>query len=322
MPVYTAKAGGFFFIVFGITTLIAGLVSINPIWMYGPYEPTMITAGSQPDWYMGFADGALRLLPGFLEFDLFGRTWSFNIMIGAILMIPILWTIMGLYPFVEKWVTGDKEEHHILDRPRDRPTRTGLGMAAITFYGILFAACGNDIIAIKFHLSIDDITRTFQVGLIVMPIIVFWVVKRMCLSLQRADRDLVLHGRESGRLVRTGKGRFFEAHEPVGEFQRWRLVAFESPAPIELPPATDENGVRRKGAAKDRWRARLSHYYFKDRVEPVTPMELAAAHHDGHAAEAIESHPDDAESGHMHGGAEEIGAAHAYGHPAPHEQQD
>lgn len=322
MPVYAAKAGGFFFIVFGVTTLIAGLVSINPIWMYGPYEPTMITAGSQPDWYMGFADGALRLLPGFLEFNLFGKTWSFNIMIGAILMIPILWTIMGLYPFVERWVTGDKEEHHLLDRPRNRPTRTGLGMAAITFYGILFAACGNDIIAIKFHLSIDDITRSFQVGLIIMPIIVFWVVKRMCLSLQRADRDLVLHGRESGRLVRTGKGRFFEAHEQLNEYDRWRLVSFDSPAPIQLEPETDRNGVARKSARKDRLRARLSHYYFKDRIEPVTPMELAAAHHDGHAAEEIETHWEEAESGHMHGGAEEIGAPHAYGHPTPHDKQD
>ncbi|MGN6415194.1 cytochrome bc1 complex cytochrome b subunit [Flexivirga sp.] len=322
MPVYAAKAGGFFFVVFGVTTLIAGLVSINPIWMYGPYAPTMVTAGSQPDWYMGFADGALRLLPGFLEFDLFGKTWSFNIMIGAILMIPILWTIMGLYPFVEKWVTGDNEEHHLLDRPRNRPTRTGLGMAAITFYGILFAACGNDIIAIKFHLSIDDITRTFQVGLIVAPVIVFWVVKRLCLSLQRADRDLVLHGRESGRLVRTAKGRFFEAHESLDDFQRWPLVAFDSPAPVELTSETDSHGVARKSARKDRLRARLTHYYFKDRVEPVTPMELAAAHHDGHATEEIESRPDEAESGHMHGGAEEIGAAHAYGHPTPHDKQD
>lgn len=321
-PVYMAKAGGFFFVVFGIITLMATFMQINPVWKYGPYNPSQVTAGSQPDWYMGFADGALRLLPGFLEFDLFGKTWSFNIMIGAILMIPILWTIMGAYPFIEKWVTGDNGEHHLLDRPRNRPTRTGLGMAAITFYGILFAACGNDIIAIKFHLSIDDITRSFQIGLIIMPPIVFWIVKRMCLSLQRYDRDLVLHGRESGRLVRTAKGRFFEAHEPLGEFQRWPLVAFESPAPVELPPATDENGVRRKSARKDRLRARLSHYYFKDRVEPVTPMELAAAHHDGHAAEAIESHAEEAESGHMHGGAEEIGAAHAYGHPSPHEQQD
>ncbi|TWE13024.1 cytochrome b [Rudaeicoccus suwonensis] len=322
MPVYAAKAGGFFFVVFGITALIAGLVSINPIWMYGPYEPTMVTAGSQPDWYMGFADGALRLLPGFLEFNLFHRTFSFNIMIGAILLLPILWTIMGAYPFVESWVIGDKREHHILDRPRNAPTRTGLGMAAITFYGILFAACGNDIIAVKFQLSIDDITRSFQVGLIIMPPIVFWVTKRLCLSLQRRDRDLVLHGRESGRIVRTAEGRFFEAHEPLNEYDRWRLVSFEAHEPIALPAGTDENGVRKATARKDRLRARLSHYYFKDRIEPVTPLELAAAHHDGHAHEAIESHPDESESGHMHGGAEELGESHAYGHPSEHQHAD
>ena len=76
MPVYAAKAGGFFFIVFGVIALISALVQINPIWGYGPYDPSPVTAGSQPDWYMGFADGALRLLPGWLEFDLGGFTLS------------------------------------------------------------------------------------------------------------------------------------------------------------------------------------------------------------------------------------------------------
>ena len=318
MPVYAAKAGGFFFIVFGVIALISGLVSINPIWMYGPYDPTMVTAGSQPDWYMGFADGALRLLPGFLEFDLFNRTWSFNIFIGSIALIPILWGIMGAYPFVEAWVTGDKREHHILDRPRNAPTRTGLGMAAITFYGILFAACGNDIIAIKFHLSINDITRSFQVGLIIMPIIVFWVTKRLCLSLQRADRDLVLHGRESGRLVRTSKGRFFEAHEPLNDYDRWRLVDFESRKPIQLPPGTDKNGVRSKDARKEKMRARLSHYYFKDRIEPVTPQELAASHHDGSHDEVESASGEGVLSD--HGSTQEVSAGNAYGHPHDHDR--
>ncbi|MEP6799896.1 MAG: cytochrome b, partial [Lapillicoccus sp.] len=108
MPVYIAKAGGFFFMVFGVLALMAALVTINPIWAYGPYDPSPVTAGAQPDWYMGFADGALRLLPGFLEFVAFGRTWSFNVFIGAILLIPVLYGIAGAYPFIESWVTGDK----------------------------------------------------------------------------------------------------------------------------------------------------------------------------------------------------------------------
>ena len=96
MPVYMAKAGGFFFVVFGITALISGLITINPIWMYGPYEPTQVTAGSQPDWYMGFADGALRLLPGVFEFQLFGHTWSMNIFPGSIALLPLFLSLIHI----------------------------------------------------------------------------------------------------------------------------------------------------------------------------------------------------------------------------------
>ncbi len=290
MPVYIAKAGGFFFLVFGVTALISALVTINPIWAYGPYDPSPITAGSQPDWYMGFADGALRLLPGFLEFVAFGRTWSFNVFIGAILLIPALYTISGAYPFLEAWVTGDKREHHLLDRPRNAPVRTGLGMMAISFYLILFFASGNDIMAIKLHLSINDLTRLFQISIFVVPPLTFWVTKRICLSLQRHDRDKVLHGRESGTVIRTAEGRFFERHEPLDEFERWSLVQQESQSPLELGSGTDENGVAAKHARATKIRARLSNFYFKDRVDPVTPAELAAAlahgEHDAIAASA------------------------------------
>ncbi|MGV1009601.1 MAG: cytochrome b [Dermatophilaceae bacterium] len=288
MPVYTAKAGGFFFIVFGVTAVISGLIMINPIWAYGPYTPTQVTAGSQPDWYMGFADGALRLLPGFLEFQLFGFTWSFNIFIGAIALIPILYTMLGAYPFIEAWVTGDRREHHLLDRPRNAPTRTALGAMAVSFYLVLFFAAGNDIMAIKLSLSINDITNFFRAAIFLIPPLVFWVTKRICLSLQRADREKVLHGRETGTIMRTAEGQFYEVHEDIDEYERWKLVAFESPAPLALEPATDANGVARRKARRARRRARVSSFYFKDRVEPVTPAELAAAHHHGEH-EAIES---------------------------------
>ena len=281
MPVYIAKAGGFFFLVFGVVALIAALVTINPIWAYGPYDPSPITAGSQPDWYMGFADGALRLLPGFLEFDALGRTWSFNVFLGAIALIPVLFTIQGAYPFLEKWVTGDNREHHLLDRPRNAPVRTGLGVMAVTFYLCLFIAAGNDIIAIKMHLSINDITRTLQIACFVVPPLAFWVTKRICLSLQRHDRDKVLHGRESGTIIRTAEGRFFEKHEPLDEYERYGLVQQEVLEPLVLGSQTDSNGVAAKHARSERIRAKLSHFYFKDRVAPVTPAELAAAHQHG-----------------------------------------
>ncbi|HEY7721149.1 MAG TPA: ubiquinol-cytochrome c reductase cytochrome b subunit [Pedococcus sp.] len=291
MPVYAAKAGGFFFIVFGVVALMSALVTINPIWAYGPYDPSPVTAGSQPDWYMGFADGALRLLPGWLEFEALGFTFSFNVMIGAILLIPVMYGLISIYPFLEEWVTGDKREHHLLDRPRNNPTRTGIGMAGIAAYAVLMFAAGNDLMAIKLGLSINDITIFLRAAFFIAPPVAFWITKRICLSLQRRDRDLVLHGRETGRIIRTAEGRFFEKHEPVDAYTRWNLVQHEQHQPLQLEAGVDENGVASPTARKDRLRAKVSQFYFGDRVEPVTPAELEAAHHDGHHAEAIEHEP-------------------------------
>jgi ubiquinol-cytochrome c reductase cytochrome b subunit len=313
MPVYMAKAGGFFFIVFGVTTLMAALVTINPIWLYGPYSPSSVTAGSQPDWYMGFADGALRLFPGFFEFHAWGFTLSLNVFIPSLVVMPLLYSIAGAYPFIESWVTGDKREHHLLDRPRNAPTRTGLGVMALSFYFILFFAAGNDLIAIKLGLSINSITQTFQVMIFVVPPLAYWVTKRICLSLQRRDHDLVLHGRETGRVVRTAEGSFFEVHEPLPEHERWTLVQHETLTPLGLGPTIDSNGVHRANRLGQRLHAKVSSFYFTDAVPPVTPAELAAAHHDGSAHEAIEQ--DDGEQnwvGQMHGGADERPETDAY----------
>ncbi|MGW5238048.1 cytochrome bc1 complex cytochrome b subunit [Monashia sp. NPDC004114] len=278
MPVYIAKAGGFFFIVFGVIALISAVVTINPIWAYGPYDPSPITAGSQPDWYMGFADGALRLLPGFLEFETFGFTWSMNIFPGSILLLPIMWTLIGVYPFVEKWVTGDNREHHLLDRPRNNPTRTAIGVAGITAYLVLFFAAGNDLMAIKLHLSINDITMALRLLFFIGPPIAFWITKRICLSLQRADRQKVLHGRETGTIWRYADGRFEEIHAPLTPDERWPLVQHEVMEPLQITAEKDPNGVASPVARSQRLRAKLSSFYFKDRVAPPTPSELEAAH--------------------------------------------
>ncbi len=282
-PIYMTKMTGFFFIVFGVITLMSALITINPIWAYGGYDPSPVTAGSQPDWYMGWLDGFVRLTPGFTEFTLGGFTYSFNVLIPA-LIIPGLMTIPWfLYPWIEQWVTGDRREHHLLDRPRNAPTRTGLGMMALTFYTIGWISGGNDIIAVKLQLSINDITNTLRVLLIVLPPLVFVITKRICLGLQRRDREKVLHGRETGVIVRTETGEHFEVHEPLDEYKRWSLVGYEAYAPVGEVPTEDENGVRRPRSGLSGLRRRLSNFYFEDAVTPVTPAELEAAHHEhGH----------------------------------------
>jgi ubiquinol-cytochrome c reductase cytochrome b subunit len=282
-PVYTAKAGGFFFIVFGVTALMGALFTINPVWMYGSYDPSPVTAGSQPDWYMGWLDGAVRLTPGFFEFTALGHTWSFNIIIPAMIVPGLVTAALFLYPWIEQWATGDRREHHVLDRPRNVPTRTGLGVMALTFYFLLLISGGNDIIAAQLQLSINDITNSLRLLVIVLPPLAFLVAKRIALGLQRKDREKVLHGRETGTIYRTETGEFFEVHAPLDEYSRWVLVQQERQTPIQLPPPYDENGVRRPGSGFDRVRQRLSRFFFEDRVEPVTPAELEAAHEEHEA---------------------------------------
>jgi ubiquinol-cytochrome c reductase cytochrome b subunit len=289
-PIYMAKAGGFFFVVFGITVLISALVTINPIWLYGPYTPSQVTAGSQPDWYIGWLDGAVRLMPN-LESVIFGYTLSWNILVPALIIPGIMFTALGLYPWIEAWATGDKREHHLLDRPRNAPTRTGLGVMSLTFYMILVISGGNDIIASAFNLSINQITWTFRFLLFILPPLAFVLTKRICLGLQRRDNDRLLHGYETGRILRLPNGEFIEIHEPIGEAEKAKLLAKADVVPMELPYAVDANGVRNPNAAKARARAKLSQWFYSDVIPTPTDEEMrAAAEHAAHELHEAESH--------------------------------
>ena len=255
-PVYMAKAGGFFFIVFGVTAFLSAVASINPVWLYGPYTPGQVSAGSQPDWYMGWLDGLVRMAPP-LETHAFGHTISWNILIPGLIIPGIMFTGLALYPFIESWISGDKREHHILDRPRNVPNRTALGAMALTFTIVALLNGGNDIIATTFNLTINQMMWFSRIGILVLPPIAFVVTKRLCLSLQRADRDLVLHGRETGTLMRLPSGEFVEIHEPISAEKAWTLTQHEQPVPLALSE-TDERGVKRPGAIKNRLRNRMS----------------------------------------------------------------
>jgi ubiquinol-cytochrome c reductase cytochrome b subunit len=256
LPVYMAKAGGFFFIVFGVTAFLGAVASINPIWLYGPYTPAQVSAGSQPDWYMGWLDGLVRMAPP-LESYIGGYTISWNILIPGLIVPGIIFTGMALYPFIESWITGDKREHHILDRPRNAPNRTALGVMSLTFMIIALINGGNDILATTFDLTINQIMWFSRIGIFVLPPIAFVITKRLCLSLQRADRELVLHGRETGRLVMMPHGEFVEVHEPISPEKAWLLTQHEQNPPLALEES-DLRGVRRPGVFKNKLRARMS----------------------------------------------------------------
>jgi ubiquinol-cytochrome c reductase cytochrome b subunit len=278
MPVFAAKAGGFFFIVFGVIVLMASFFTINPIWLYGPYDPSPISAGTQPDWYIGFADGALRLVPTGLGFPIGPYTFSLNIVLPVVVLALFI-VVVAIYPFIEGWVTGDKREHHIADRPRNAPTRTAIGAAGVTFYAVLWAAASSDIIATHFALTIEGVILSLQILLIVGPIVAYLVTKRLCVGLMKKDREIALHGYESGRIVRLPGGEYIEVHEQLTDYERWRLVSFDSYKPLMLRP--NEKG---RISTLERARATMSNWFFEDRIAPVTATEIAQAHHSGHGA--------------------------------------
>ena len=279
MPVYMAKAGGFFFIVFGITAFLGAVASINPIWLYGPYTPGQISAGSQPDWYMGWLDGLVRMAPP-LETHAFGHTISWNILIPGLIVPGIIFTAMALYPFIESWMTGDKKEHHLLERPRNNPNRTAIGAMSLTFMLVSLINGGNDLIATHFHLSINQIMWGTRIGIFLLPPLAFVITKRICLSLQRADRESVLHGKETGRLMMLPHGEFVEVHEPLSAEQKWTLTQHEQSAPLEIA-AEDARGVRNPKSIRAKLQNRMSRAATETISKPTSQevKELESGHH-------------------------------------------
>jgi ubiquinol-cytochrome c reductase cytochrome b subunit len=279
MPVYMAKAGGFFFIVFGITALLGAVASINPVWLYGPYTPAQISAGSQPDWYMGWLDGLVRMAPP-IETYIFGHPISWNILVPGLIIPGIIFTGMALYPFIESWMSGDKSEHHLLDRPRNVPNRTALGVMSLTFMLVTLINGGNDIIATHFDLTINQIMWFTRIGVIVLPPLAFVITKRICLSLQRRDRELVLHGKETGRLVMLPHGEFIEVHEELSAAKKFTLTQHVQPQAVALV-MEDKQGVLNPKGIRAKIQARLSKANAENIVKPTASevKELEGGHH-------------------------------------------
>lgn len=218
-PTYGAKALGLFFLTASMLTLLGGLFQINPIWIFGPFRPAQVSAASQPDWYMGWLEGALRLVPGW-ETRLFGFEIPNPFYAGALLG-GATFGLLYLWPFIEARLTGDIAEHHLLDRPRQRPGRTAFGVAVLTFYAILFLAGSSDVLASTFHLSVNHVLITFRAAVIVLPLVAAFATRRLCLEL--SDRDHVPVAPSIG--VRTALSRLVHRAQPEPQ----------SPSSVEKP---------------------------------------------------------------------------------------
>ncbi len=205
-PTYSAKALGLFFLTSAVLAFLGGVFQINPIWVYGPFDPAEVSTASQPDWYMGWLDGALRIMPGW-EIRAFGFEIP-NPFFPGVLLAGLTFALLYAWPFLEARVTGDYAEHHLLDRPRQRPVRTALGTATLSFLVICFFGGAADVLAATFGLSVNAILWTFRILLLAVPPVVGWVTYRLCKELSARDglptASPVTMREIPGRLLRGG----------------------------------------------------------------------------------------------------------------------
>ncbi|MBC9724827.1 cytochrome bc complex cytochrome b subunit [Streptomyces sp. TRM68367] len=245
-PRFTATSTGLFLIVFGLLTLLGGIAQINPVWAYGPYRPDLVSTGSQPDWYVGFLEGALRLVPPW-ETTIAGHTLMWNVLLPAVVLPGLMFLVLYLYPFAEQRLTGESHrEQHLCDRPRDRPVRTALGVAGITFYGVLLLAGGNDVVAYAFEVSVNALTWVLRISLVVAPVLAFLLTRRLCHALLHAERERLREGVPTGDVRQTVEGGYETEHRPVGHLRPG------APGPPLSPPPGPRTGTpapERRGPA-------------------------------------------------------------------------
>lgn len=184
-PTYASKALGLFFLTSAMLCFLGGVFQINPIWIYGPFEPADVSSASQPDWYMGWLDGALRIMPGW-EVRAFGFEIP-NPFFPGVLLAGLTFGLLYAWPFLEARVTRDYAAHHIDDRPRQRPVRTALGVATLTFYAVLFLGGAADVLASTFAVSVNAILWTFRFAVLLAPPVTGYVAYKLCKELSARD---------------------------------------------------------------------------------------------------------------------------------------
>lgn len=227
LPMFGIKAAAFGLITAGVLALMAGLTTINAIWLLGPYNPAQVSAGSQPDIYMLWTDGIARVMPAW---ELYIGNHTIPGAFWVAMLCGLMVVLLIAYPFIEAKLTGDDAHHNLLQRPRDVPVRTSLGVMAITFYFLVTLSGGNDLFAIHFQVSLNAMTWVGRIGLIILPPLAYFVTYRICLGLQRADREVLEHGIETGVIKFMPNGAFIEVHQPLGPVD-------EHGHPIPLPYA-------------------------------------------------------------------------------------
>ena len=186
-PGQTPRSLGLFASVVAVLFLLGGLVQINPIWLWGPYHTYSATNGAQPDWYLGWLIGALRIVPGF-DVVIGHYTLVPNPFWGGVLLPLAFFGFLYLWPWLERRFLGERGYHNLLDRPRDAPLRTAIGYAVATEVFLVFLAGSADRVDVLFGLPYIPQIWAYRVLVIVGPLVAGFLAYRVCVELQRGER--------------------------------------------------------------------------------------------------------------------------------------
>jgi len=244
-PTFIAKTTGFLFIITAVIFLLGGCAQINPIWQFGQYEPYQISYAVQPDWYMGWLDGALRIMPSW-EWVGWGHTLPLEVFLPAIIFPGLIFTIFFVWPFYETHHTKDLAYHNILDRPRDRPKRTAAGASMVTLMFMVFFASSTDVMANFLQVSLNSVLWFFRVAVVAGPVIAYFVTYKICNEMRSAEG---IGKRKRPQIVfrsPTGEYRAEPAADRPGDGVE-ELHAIPVPTHIDLvpPELATGTGVRR-----------------------------------------------------------------------------
>ncbi len=226
-PGYLLRSLGLLFAVAAVLFLLGGLVQVNPIWEWGPYHVYSGTNGAQPDWYLGWLIGGLRLMFPF-EPHIAGYTLVPNPFWGGALFPLVVFGFLYLWPFIERrWITRDHGRHELLDRPRDNPTRTAVGAAVLAWVSIIFVVGSFDRLYLRLDVPYEGQVWFWRFAVIVVPVAIFFITRAVCREL-KAGGTHPLRGWSGGVVARTASGGYAVQGEPAAKGDE-REVAAHAP---------------------------------------------------------------------------------------------
>ena len=280
-PIFMAKTGALFFFTFGLLAVLGTIAQINPIWLYGPYDPNRATSMAQPDFYIGFLEGTLRMMPG-IESNIWGHTFIWNVLLPAVAFPAAFFLMMGAYPFFEQWATGDWRDHQLLDRPRNAPSRTGIGVAVIALSVDIQLAGAQDVIAYNLNIPFEYLVYLFRIGFFVFPVAGFFLARHICLALQRADARKLREGESYGIAVAGPVQAYIPVNKPLPEEAR-TLAEARQPAELLVPTPRHIVPLPTPHRVVAQVRSRLNHFYVRTLLE--NPKSLALLDGEGQDGE-------------------------------------